>query len=206
MSPFTLRRWLLFVACAALAPAQIVFNDDTAVSFGDKLADVGLRLGERSFDTDRGRQGVDRLIATTSAELSFDTGRLWRVVLKSPHLYPKPLQPFAEAWMNFDPIDGLSVGHRITRAEFDRYLAAWKNRATAAGRREGTDFGVQDSPSESNGDRVTVTVGPRRRLMGTGTLVGSQWHLHFTGSLAARFNPKERAGTLNELTVSDETY
>ena len=206
MPPFALRRWLLFAACAALAPAQIVFNDDTAVRFGDPLAEVGPRLGENSFDVERGRPGVDRLIATTTAELFFDTGRLWRIVLKPSHLHAKPLQPFAEAWMNLGPIDGLAVGYQTTRAQFDRYLAAWKARAAAAGRREGTDYWVHDSPSDSNGDRVTVTIGPRRRLMGTGTLVGSQWHLHFTGSLAARYNPKTPAGSLNEVTASDETY
>src|SRR5215207_9064456 len=119
MPPATTRwtkntRWLtrscrklsgLVFSAATAAAATVTLNEGPSLQFGDRLADVEARLQERAFDAERGRSGVDRMIALTTAALNFDTDRLWRVTLKSEYVFPQPLTPFADGWKNFTPIE-----------------------------------------------------------------------------------------------------
>ena len=194
------------LACVAAASAQITLNDGTALAFGDKLSDLQVRLNEKPFDIERGRPGVDQILALTTAELGFDTERLWRVTLKDGHLFPSPLAPFAEEWRDFAPISERKLGYRMTRTDFDAYLAAWQARAQAAGKVERTDYWIQPAGTVSDGERITLMFTPRRRLLGTGTLVGDAASFWFSGTVRERFDPKTPAGTLASVTFTCEAF
>ena len=197
---------IFVLGCVAMASAQIPLNDGTSLSFGDKLSDLQVRLKEKPFDVERGRSGVDQILALTTAELGFDTERLWRVTLKDGHLFPNLLAPFAEEWRNFAPLSGRKLGFRMMRADFDAYLAAWQTRARAAGKVEKTDYWIQSAGTVSDGERITFMFAPRRRLLGTGTLVGDAASFWFSGTLRERFDPQRPVGTLESVTFTCEAF
>jgi hypothetical protein len=202
---------VLGVAWASVAAAQITLNEMVEVRFGDAIDDVERALQEKAFDVQNRRSGIDRMIATTSAELTFDQGRLWRVTLKDAHLWPKPPRPHAEPWRTLEPIGDKALKWPVMRAQFDAYLEAWKTRAAESGQREGADYWVKGA-SVASGERreresqVAIHFAPRRILWGTGELTGDSWVFTFVGPNEANVNPRKNVGDLNAVTFTDDRF
>ncbi len=202
MKPFA----VLYFCLALAAGAQITLNEGAALRFGDAVADVAKELNEKPSEVERGRPGVDAVIATTTALLGFDAGRLQRVTLKRDHLFSQPLRPFAEEWKNFAPIDGLKLAVQMTREDFAAYVEAWKKRAAAAGRQSNFDYWIHETGSVAIGQKVSFAFAPRRRLLGTGELIGDTAVFAFTSELEQKYNPRVRVGVLAEVLLTGDGF
>ncbi len=197
----------VLVLCSALsAMAQITMNDGTALRFGDAVADVAKQLNEKPSAVERGRAGVDELIAVVPALLVFDTGRLQRVTLKRDYLFPEPLRPFAEEWKNFTPIDDRKLAFQMRREDFAAYIEVWKKRAAAAGKQPNVDYWIRETGSVATGQKVSFAFTPRRRLMGTGELIGDTAVFDFTSEMEQKYNPRVRPGVLSEVILTGDEF
>lgn len=202
---------LLCLGLCLVAPAlaEITVDQGVTVNFGDAIEDVAKKLGETATQPSPARNGIDQSIVAAATTLNFDSGRLWRVAHGAAFAYVAPLEPFAEHWKNpsaipADPAAG-KIFPRMTREQFNSYFNGWKQRAERSGKREGTDYWVKET-SGIEGDKLSITLGPRRKLVGTGELAGDMWTVSFTGATDHRYRPQVPIGTLKQLTMSRDEF
>ena len=193
--------------CSAVSVfAELRLDNGTPVPFGAPVEPLAQRLDERAFEVERGRPGLDWNLATNTAVLEFDTGKLWRVTFKPAHRFEHPLQAFADDWKNFDPIGARKITQFMPNDEFMAYFQAWTERARAAGKRENTDYWVKHTPSDRLGDTLTITFAPRRRLVGTGEVTGDSWTFRFNGETDHRYHRERPLRSLKDVAAACDTF
>ena len=199
----------LALCLATPALADITVDQGVTVKFGDAIEEVAKKLDEPVPVARPEYKGVEQSLVTGATILNFDAGRLWSVAHKAEFAYVAPLEPFAEHWKNPSPIPADPAAGKIfpgmTRGQFATYFNGWKQRAEWSGKREGTDYWVQET-SGPEGDKVSITLGPRRKLVGTGELAGDMWTVTFTSATDHRFRPQIPVGTLKLLTMSCDQF
>ncbi|MES2697337.1 MAG: hypothetical protein V4773_27980 [Verrucomicrobiota bacterium] len=196
----------LFLGTVATAMAQISFLDGTTVELGEPLSAVEAKAKDKALDSDNGRRGVDKKIMTPPAIFEFDSGRLWRVTLLQLQYVAPSLRPFSEEWRNFVPIGERRIKTQMTGVDFDAYLAAWRQQAEAAGKQENVDYWIKEVGSTVMGRQVGITLGPRRRFVGTGKLGGDTWLFSFLPESQSKYFPDLPKGTLKGVIVTGDEF
>lgn len=181
---------------------EVVLADGSTIRFG-----MGLKEAETKFNVESAefkepsvRPGIDRWLATVTALLQFDAGRLTGLKMDPAALAKRQILCFAEDWQNPDPIGELSIERGQSREVFGAYLAAWRKRAMLAGKREGADFWVVEPKGNSGSDEFSITFAPRRVSTLGGTPLGDGWAAAFGNSGSGRF------GGLNLLALNLDAY
>jgi len=155
---------------------------DAEKLFGTVAADIPIRIA---------RPGTDKIIALGSVSVRFDTEKLVDIGFLDGSEFRHPPAPFADPWMNFEPIHGQRIHAGMLRDDFTRYIDAWGMRAVSLGARkiEMGDLKRNQFSFHFNRDEYAdmfhANMGPSRRA-GGGGIWSSGWTAFFAMESDAR--------------------
>ncbi len=165
------------LAAPGVLGASVTLDDGKVVRFGQGLSDLETLLDKRSVPHRLPATLVgDRreiVVPTVTLELALD--RLECMRFDETHAFVHPVRPFEEAWRQPDPIGELRIHQGMTRAAFDAYLEAWKQRAELAGKREDYDF----TASSMTDGVFTLSLAPFRLTRNGRGIWSDSWGVTF---------------------------